>query len=107
MGLKIGDDTKFELRIRDLIVILVTVGSAMGMYFSLKEEIEEAKELPLAPVTKGYIDSQHALLKSEMSDVKEELSEIKDIVKTLDSRIYDIHQTTIRQQPSYTAYENY
>lgn len=79
----------------------------MGMYFSLKEQIDEAKELPLVPVTKDYIDSQHSLLKGDMLDVKDELSEIKDMIKTLDSRIYDIHQTTIMQQPSYTAYENY
>lgn len=109
--MKIGNDTRFELRIAELAVILVIAASGIGMYFSLLREIEHAKELPSATVTKEYIDNQHTVLKltldetkTDLCDVKDNLSEIKEIIQTLDSRIYDIHRA---QTHNFTAYEGH
>lgn len=67
--------------------------------------------MPFTTVTKEYIDNQHTVLKltldetkTDLCDVKDNLSEIKEIIKTLDSRIYDIHRA---QAHDFTAYEGH
>ena len=67
--------------------------------------MEGAKLLPAPAVTKEYIDLQHQAVISEVSLAKEDIcvvrddvSEMKDVIKTLDQRIYEIYTSTMRAQ---------
>lgn len=79
--------------------------SLATMYYKLESDIEEAKLLPRPEVTVDYIDLQHqavmaevSLAKEEICFVKDNVSEMKDVIKTLDRRIYEIYTSTLRTE---------
>ena len=105
MSQKIGGDTKFILSPREMFFIGSVLLSLAAIYYQLKSEVEEAKSLPEPVVTKQYIDLQHQAVIAEVSLAKEDIcvvedavGEMKDVIKTLDQRIYDIHRSTMREQ---------
>lgn len=44
--MEIGKQTKIKITVETLISMFITVFLVVGMYYSLKAEIKEAKELP-------------------------------------------------------------
>lgn len=79
--------------------------SLATMYYKLESDIEQAKLLPRPEVTVDYIDLQHqavmaevSLAKEEICFVKDNVSEMKDVIKTLDRRIYEIYTSTLRTE---------
>ncbi len=105
MAQNIGGGTKFILNPKEMVYIGSLLLSLAAMYYQLKSEVEEAKSLPEPTVTKEYIDLQHQAVIAEVSLAKEDIcvvrdnvSEMKDVIKTLDQRIYEIYTTTMRAQ---------
>jgi hypothetical protein len=105
MAQNIGGGTKFILSPREIFYIGSALLSLAGIYYQLKSEVEGAKLLPAPAVTKEYIDLQHQAVISEVSLAKEDIcvvrddvSEMKDVIKTLDQRIYEIYTSTMRAQ---------
>lgn len=101
----ISGSTKIVLTPREMFFIGSLLLSFAAMYYKLEADIEEAKLLPVAAVTKEYIDLQHqavmtevSLAKEEICSVKDDVTEMKDVIKTLDRRIYQIYTSTLRTE---------
>jgi predicted nuclease with TOPRIM domain len=108
--MKIGPNTTLELRLMDYSIILGAVITAVGVYYALKNDIERAMVLPEAEVTREYLESRNAILEAginktqeDICDVKESVSDMREMIERLDGRIYEIHRNTSVDY----AYENY
>lgn len=101
----ISASTRIVLTPREMFFIGSVLISLATMYYKLESDIEEAKLLPRPEVTVDYIDLQHqavmaevSLAKEEICFVKDNVSEMKDVIKTLDRRIYEIYTSTLRTE---------
>jgi len=85
----ISENTKVSLSPKNLITIIVLVGSMVGMYYSLQADIQIAKELPIpsqAP-TEQMIEIQ-----KELVFIKTEMMEMKEMLTRLDDRVYQLRK---------------
>ena len=101
----ISESTRIVLTPREMFFIGSVLISLATMYYKLESDIEQAKLLPRPEVTVDYIDLQHqavmaevSLAKEEICFVKDNVSEMKDVIKTLDRRIYEIYTSTLRNE---------
>ena len=85
--MEVGKDTKFTLSIETAISVLVSVVMIVGMWFTLQEEIEEAKQLPEPPVSRTEYD-----LKDQM--IRNSIMNTEDKVEKLEEKVDDIKEDT-------------
>ena len=83
-------DTNVRLSIKDFGSVAVIIGTVMTVYFSLRADIAEAKELPPPVITKEQFQNSIENTKDDINIVKEDVKEIKDMLKKLEDRIYEI-----------------
>lgn len=89
-------NTEVKLSIKDAVGVGFVLASLMTMYFTLKAEIAEAKELPPPIITaeefryKDEIVTKTIMLTQKDVDViKEDVKEIKETLKLLEERLYE------------------
>ena len=84
----INVNTRFSLTAKDMLSFCCTIAFVVGVYFSLKAQIEEAKELPI-------MDEQlkRAIVKTsaELEYIKAEIKDIKLQLNTMEQRLYEIN----------------
>ena len=71
-------------------MILVGVGTVVGMWFALQADIEEAKELPIAPppdVTRMEYDMKDQLIRQTIMTTQEDVQELKEDMKRIEEKI--------------------
>ena len=54
--MELGKDTKLTLKLETIVSVVMTIVMVVGVYFSLKSDIEEAKELPKPEVSRTEYD---------------------------------------------------
>lgn len=85
--MEVSKDTKFSLSIETAISVVVSIGMIVGMWFTLQEDIEEAKQLPEPPVSRTEYD-----LKDQM--IRNSIMNTEDKVEKLEEKVDDIKQDT-------------
>jgi len=85
----ISENTKVSLSPKNLITIIVLVGSMVGMYYSLQADIQIAKELPTPSQTPT---EQMIEIQKELVFIKTEMMEMKETLTRLDDRIYQLRK---------------
>lgn len=83
-------NTNIRLSVRDFGSVAVIIGTVLTVYFSLKADIAEAKELPPPVITEEQFQNSIENTKNDINIVKEDVREIKDMLKKLEDRIYEI-----------------
>ena len=71
-------------------MILVGVATVVGMWFALQADIEEAKELPIAPppdVTRMEYDMKDQLIRQTIMTTQEDVQELKEDMKRIEEKI--------------------
>jgi len=85
--MNINEKTRINLTAKDMVSLCLVVVFVVGVYFSLKAQIDEAKELPI-------MDEQlkRAIVKTsaELEYIKSEIREIKSKLNTMEQRLYEI-----------------
>ena len=83
----INEKTRISLTTKDMVSLCMVFAFVVGVYFSLKAQIDEAKELPI-------MDEQlkRAIVKTstELEYIKAEIKEIKSKLNTMEQRLYEI-----------------
>ena len=90
MATEIGKDTKIKLSLETIISLGVVLVSMTGMWFTLKGEIAEAKELPIAPdpeVTRMEFDMKDQLIRQTIMTTQEDVKEIKNQMIRMENKI--------------------
>ena len=86
MATEISKETKLKLSLETIIGIGFVLVTMTGMWFTLKGEIAEAKELPVAPdpeITRIEYDMKDQLIRQTIMTTQEDVKEIKDQMKDL------------------------
>ena len=90
MAKQINEETKITLDLKTLGLVLVGVATVIGMWFALQADIEEAKELPIAPppdVTRMEYDMKDQLIRQTIMTTQEDVKELKQDFKRLEEKI--------------------
>jgi ribosomal protein S13 len=90
MAKELNEETGFNISIKTLIGIGFAMATIISMWFMLQADIEEAKELPVAPppdVTRMEYDMKDQLIRQTIQTTADDVSEIKEDMKRLEEKI--------------------
>lgn len=92
MGIKINENTNVSFDLKSLGVIAAGLSILIGMWFTLQNDIAEAKELPrpLDPeITRIEFDMKDQLIRQTIMSTQEDVSEMKDDIKLIKQKLYE------------------
>jgi hypothetical protein len=93
MAKELNEETSFNVSIKTLAGIAVFIFTVVGLWFTLKADIEEAKELPLpqAPeITRMEFDMKDQLVRQTIMTTQQDVTEIKSQLIRLEEKIDEL-----------------
>ena len=93
MAKQINEETKITLDLKTIGILLFTVATVIGMWFTLQSDIDEAKELPLPPIDRIEYDLKDELIRQTIMDTQEDVESILETMEKLDERLYELQAT--------------
>ena len=91
MATEISKETKVKLSLETIIALGVVLVSMTGMWFTLQADIQEAKELPVAPdpeITRIEYDMKDQLIRQTIMTTQEDVKDIKVTLEKIEDKIY-------------------
>ena len=91
MATEIGKETKVKLSLETIIALGVVLVSMTGIWFTLQADIQEAKELPVAPdpeITRIEYDMKDQLIRQTIMTTQEDVKDIKVTLEKIEDKIY-------------------
>ena len=91
MATEIGKETKVKLSLETIVSLGAVLVAMTGMWFTLKGEIAEAKELPVAPdpeVTRMEFDMKDQMIRNTIMNTQEDVTEIKATLEKIEDKLY-------------------
>ena len=90
---ELNEDTGFKISIKTLIAIGFTMATIISMWFMLQSDIDEAKELPIAPppdITRMEYDMKDKNIRLTIENTQKDVEEIKDDLDRIEDKIDDL-----------------
>ena len=87
---ELSEDTKFQISIKTMVGIGVALATLVGMYYTLQEEIDEAKLLPEPPVSRTEYDLKDELIRKSIMNTEEKVEENSQKLDKIDEKLYEI-----------------
>jgi len=90
MAKELSENTSFNISIQTLIGIAFGIATVVGMWFALQADINEAKELPVAPppdVTRMEYDMKDQLIRQTIMSTQDDVKELKEDMKRIEDKI--------------------
>ena len=81
---------KVNISVENLIMIGAGIFSLVGMWFALQADIELAKELPEAEVSRTEYDLKDQLIRETIMSTQEKVEENSDKLDKIDEKLYEI-----------------
>ena len=95
--MEVSKDSKFTLSLETGVSILVTVGMVIGMWFTLKADIEEAKELPKPEVGRTEYDLKDQMIRNTIIDTQKDVGEMKEEQKEMRQDVKNIERMMMQK----------
>jgi len=94
MGLDLDGDGKADVKISLKTIGGIIAGIVMlaGVWFSLKQDIAMAKELPKPVIDRVEYDLKDELIRQTIMDTQEDVEEIKESLEKIDERLYELQK---------------
>ena len=92
MAKELSEDTAIQISVKTLGGIAFLITTLVGMWFTLKADIAEAKLLPepLDPeITRMEFDMKDQLIRQTIMSTQEDVTEIKDDLKAIKQKLYE------------------
>ena len=77
--MKVSESTEFKIDIKTVIAIIMITSSFVGMYYTLQEDIAEAKILPPTEVKRLEYDLKEQWNKENIEDLKERVNMLEQV----------------------------
>ena len=104
MAKELNEDTSFKLSIKTIGIIAVGIAALVGGWYSLMQEIQEAKELPPVinvevikkeileelpdvEITRMEFDMKDQMIRQTIINTQEDVTEIKGDIKRIEEKI--------------------
>ena len=92
MPQKISENTEVILDVKTIVLVITFTISMVGIYFTLKSDIELAKDLPEPPVTRTEYDLKDRLVRETIMNTQEKVEENSKKLDKIDEKLYKIIQ---------------
>jgi ubiquinone biosynthesis protein UbiJ len=92
MAKQIGEETKITLDLKTIGVIVFTLVTVIGMWFTLQGDIEEAKELPAPVIDRTEYDLKDELIRQTIMDTQDDVDKILEEIEKIDDRLYELQK---------------
>lgn len=92
MANKISENTEVTLDIKTIALVVGGAISFAGLYFTLKKDIELAKELPEPTITRTEYDLKDQLVRETIMNTQERVEENSKKLDKIDEKLYRIIQ---------------
>jgi|TARA_R110000803_G_scaffold163345_1_gene226959 hypothetical protein len=92
MAKELSEDTALNISVKTLGGIAFLIATLVGMWFTLQNDIAEARELPIAPdpvITRMEFDMKDKLIRQTIMNTQEDVSEIKEDMKLIKQKLYE------------------
>ena len=90
---ELSENSKFNVSIKTLITIGVGLSIVIGMWFTLKADINEAKELPIPEVSRTEYDLKDQLIRETIMNTQTDVEENKEDIDGLDDKLDKMQET--------------
>ena len=90
MAKELNEETKITLDLKTMGLVLVGVATVIGMWFALQADIEEAKQLPIAPppdVTRMEYDMKDQLIRQTIMTTQSDVEELKERLIRMEDKL--------------------
>ena len=84
MAKELNEDTGFKISVKTLIALAVGITTVVSFWFAfqadlsdIRDEVEEAKELPLPTITRTEYELKDELVRQTIMDTQEGVKDIK------------------------------
>ena len=81
---------KFNISVENMITIGMVVVTVTGMWYSLQEDIQLAKELPEPEVSRTEYDLKDQLIRETIISTQEKVNENGEKLKDIDEKLFEI-----------------
>lgn len=89
---KISENTEVTLDLKTIALVVGFSVSIVGLYFTLKTDIELAKELPEPTITRTEYDLKDQLVRKTIMNTQEKVEENSKKLDKIDEKLYKIIQ---------------
>ncbi len=87
---ELSEDSKFNISIKTLVGIGSLLLTLAGMYYTLKSDIEIAKQLPEPPVSRTEYDLKDQLIRETIISTEEKVNANSEKLDKIDEKLYEI-----------------
>ena len=90
MAKELNEDTSFKVSLKTLAGIAALIFTLVGMWFTLQNDIADAKELPKPPdpeITRMEYDMKDQLIRQTIMTTQEDVKEIKSQMIRMEEKI--------------------
>jgi hypothetical protein len=87
---KISENTELTLDLKTLIIIVSFVITVVGMWFAIQADIQLAKELPEAEVSRTEYDLKDQLIRETIMNTQQKVEQNSEKLDKIDEKLYQI-----------------
>ena len=95
--MELGKDTKLTLKLETIASVVVTLVMVVGVYFSLKADIELAKELPEPEVGRTEYDLKDQMIRNTIIETQKDVTEVKETQKEMRDDVKNIERMMMQK----------
>jgi hypothetical protein len=102
MAKELNEDTTFKMSIKTIGLIAVGIATLVGGWYSLMQEIQQAKEepipitiediineLPESEITRMEFDMKDQMIRQTIISTQEDIVEMKGTLEKIEDKLYD------------------
>jgi hypothetical protein len=92
MATQISENSEVQVSLKTLGGIIALIGTLIGMWFTLQNDIAKARELPLPTdpiISRIEFDMKDKLIRQTIMSTQEDVTEIKDDLKMIKQKLYE------------------
>jgi len=90
---ELSEESKFQVSIKTIGTAVIGLSMLIGMWFTLKADINEAKNLPAPEVTRTEYDLKDQLIRETIMNTQSDVEEIKEDIEGLDDKLDKMQET--------------
>jgi len=89
---KVNENTEVTLDLKTIALVIGFSVSIVGLYFTLKSDIELAKTLPEPAITRTEYDLKDQLIRKTIMNTQDKVEENSEKLDRIDEKLYKIIQ---------------
>jgi|TARA_A100001391_G_C5053682_1_gene274113 plasmid maintenance system antidote protein VapI len=93
--MEVGKDSKFTLSIETAVSVVVSIGMVVGLWYSLQNDIEEAKRLPEPEVSRMEYDLKDQMIRDSILNTEGKVDKLEEKVDDIKEDTKMIQETLI------------